>query len=97
LHALSRGSFTPRGPDARKRGRRGDRATALAAALLIECAASLDLEPTELFGLLDDARKQALDAVAHLALERLDEPKRVRTPDTGTPQAAASIRVGHEI
>tara|TARA_Y100001978_G_C23534015_1_gene356409 strand:+ start:355 stop:702 length:348 start_codon:yes stop_codon:yes gene_type:complete len=58
----------------RGHGEQTDLARLVATILFVECAQDLDLTPLELHGLLDDPRRQCMEAVACMALEWISRP-----------------------
>ena len=50
-------------------GEGADLARLIATILFVECAQDLDLTPLELHGLLEDPRRQSMEAVAFMALD----------------------------
>ena len=68
-------------------GEQADLARLVATILFVECAQDLDLTPLELHGLLDDPRRQCMEAVAYMALEWLS-----RSPDPSPRFASDRLR-----
>ena len=56
-------------------GDQADLSRLVATILFVECAQDLDLTPLELHGLLDDPRRQSMDAVAYMALDSLSRSR----------------------
>ena len=63
-----------------------DLARLIATILFVECAQDLDLTPLELHGLLEDPRRQCMEAVAFMALDWISQAPDPR-PRVGSNRA----------